>query len=87
MTIEHHKSIKINVVIPSHVRALATDDQKKFCAVSVVIPSHVRALATMDTLLDSILSICCHTLSCEGVSNLKCLLLLPSVRKLSYPLM
>ena len=24
MTIEHHKSIKINVVIPSHVRALAT---------------------------------------------------------------
>lgn len=24
MTIKHHKSIKINVVMPSHVRALAT---------------------------------------------------------------
>ena len=48
MTIEHQKLIKINVVIPSHV----------------------RALATMGGLLDSVLSICCHTLSCEGVSNI-----------------
>lgn len=47
MTIEHHKSIKINVVMPSHVRALATHASKVIVErLIVVIPSHVRALAT-----------------------------------------
>ena len=48
MTIEHHKSIKINVVIPSHVRALAT---------------------VMESQEFNTIDFCCHTLSCEGVSN------------------
>ena len=48
MTIEHHKSIKINVVIPSHVRALATSRTKEYTfKIPIVIPSHVRALATI----------------------------------------